>query len=114
MKFNYEILSSDMKVLTAVRLEEKRAEIENKEYDGLTKSDLERVLEKLNAGLTEKQIKKSVKNLMDWGVIRGSVRKKGENNYARTIIVAQEAYETADVQLKALGWLKEESKLTVQ
>jgi hypothetical protein len=113
MVVEYQSLSPDMRVLSAIRFKEIKAEIEKRKYEGLTKPELYNTLNELNSGLSHKDADNSLKSLLDWGILQPFIRAEGKKRYRRTVIVSSVSRESGDEHLKLLGWLKENRELKI-
>ena len=113
MTVEYQSLSPDMRVLSAIRLKEVRAEIDKKKYEGLTRPELYNTLNELNSGLSQEDADNSLKNLLDWGMIQGSIQGEGKKGYRRTVAVSSVSLGSADTHLRLLGWLEEKRELKI-
>lgn len=111
MAVEYQSLSPDMRVLSAIRLKEIRAEIDKRKYEGLTKPELYNTLNELNSGLSQKDADNSLKNLLDWGVLQSSIRNEGKKEYREKVVVSSVSRGDADMNLRRLGWLEEKKRI---
>jgi outer membrane lipoprotein-sorting protein len=106
------------KVVMAIRLDENKAYIEDKKYEGTTKEELEQLLIKLNDSnfnfnISPKELPKLLQDAYEWGQIETTVIIDDKNKMIRGYKVSSLVAGMYDSMLQQVGLLeiKKEVKL---
>jgi len=106
-KVNFDSFQPAMKVQLVLRLEEKRAEIEGRRYEGLSKREITGAMGRFKSGLTPRQIGSAIKLCYMWGMVIPETRERKDGEYEAIYRTAACEYHLLDPLLKRLGWLRE-------